>query len=284
MECSCHQDCDKTGNCCFPSHQHSNTDNDINETIEYETSCLSPVIMSPLEDLIDYHQKYNIITSVKMPSKYDWKNPMSEEECGHQNIAHWGSFYPAFSKTKNRLYKNIACAILDGSSDAIQFDVYVICERYEPNTIDLIVSNFVENGSILNSNRNKCSIKFKYPGDSKDIKWHLCYSDLVNSCPATFTIRKTENVNTKQEEMTTECEDESDESITMYGNVFCHVCEEDGDFRDGFACVDDDEISRKPLAHKILLDTSYISKLNRKDLEKEASSMTCRVTYVRISR
>ena len=279
LECSCQQNCNKTGNCCFPEYHHSNTDDDINDTVVYKKSCLSLVIVSPLDDDFMVNQKYNIITSVKMPSKYARKNPMSEE-CGHQNIAPWGSFYPAFSKTKNRLYKNIACAILDGSSDAIQFDVYVICERYDLSTIDL--DNFVKNGYISNSNKNKCQINFKYLGDSKDLNWHLCFTGHNYSCPAVFTIRTVENVNNTQVDIATECDIEASLTKEVYANVFCHICEDAMDIHGGMSCSYGRGNSRKESSYKILIDTNCISNYKRKYSKKVTAPMACRAVNVRI--
>ena len=279
LECSCQQNCNKTDNCCFPKYHHYNTDNDIIDTVDYKKSCLSLVIMSPLYYEFMVNQKYNIITSVKMPSKYARKNPMSEE-CGHQNIAPWGSFYPAFSKTKNRLYKNIVCAILDSSPDAIQFDVYVICDRYDPSTIDL--DNCVKNGYISNSKKKKCQIRFEYKGDINDLNWHLCFTGHNNSCPAVFTIGTMENANNTQLTITTECDNEVSLTKEVYANVFCHVCEDAVDIHDGMACSYGKEMNRKESSYKIRIDTNFISYYNRKDSKKLATPMACGVVDVRI--
>jgi hypothetical protein len=153
--------------------------------------------------MITYYQKYKMITSVKEPS-YAGENDLSGVECGSQNVAPWGSLFPIFSKRKNRLYKNMACATSDGSSDAIYFDVYLICDQYESRRPDF--SYFIENIWTLMNSRNECRILFKYPGDTKDLKWHQCFNDLIDSCQASFTILAADDFNHTHYDVVSECD------------------------------------------------------------------------------
>jgi hypothetical protein len=206
---------------------------------------------------------------------------LSGLQCGSQKVAPWGSLLPVFSKSKNRLYKNIVCATLDGSSDFIYFDVFRICKRNIRHTIDLDI--MLENGWAAHNTSDICRMQFKYPGDISDLKRHKCFHDPINSCPASFTIR-TEKVLRTREEIVTSC-DSGQQSIDIarisYANVHCFVCQK-SNLQDDLTCGLDSGIRSWPSGQAVLLDTRFILDFNANDLKKKATPIACRVGNVRI--
>ena len=274
LECSCHQDCNKTGNCCLPYFHHSNIASDNNGTVEYEKSCDFITTETPPRDLLIYYEKYSMITSVRKADNVREK-PVLEGQCGSQNVAPWGSLYPVFSKVNNRLYRNIVCATLDGSLDATHFDVFFICDRYDAHRLDL--NDIIENGWISNNGKNKCRLEFKYPGDTKDLQMHKCFNEEITMCQASFTFRTVANTNIISEKIFT-CDNAPQASSfvkKMYANVFCHVCE-------SLQCSEHDKFRRSSSTYSILIDVNFISEVNKNDLKKDATPMACSVVNVRI--
>ena len=250
--------------------------------MEYEKSCEFISNKTPPSDHLIYYEQYKMITSVRKPDNSREK-PILEEQCGSQNVAPWGNLYPVFSKVKNRLYKNIACATLDGSLNVIPFDVFFICDRYDAHRMDL--NNIIGRGWISNSLRNICRLEFKYPGNTNDLQRHKCSNELMIPCPAHFSFKTVENTTYQAEKIFTcdpELQSSSSAVMQMYGNVFCHVCKEK-EFGEDLICSDDDKNRRSSSTYNILIDMNFISELNKNDLKKKEAPLACSVTNVRIS-
>jgi hypothetical protein len=146
--------------------------------------------------------------------------------CGDTNVAFWGSFFPVYSASQNKIYKNIVCALADNVADGNVFASFLTCKAQ--GTILNLYSerHFLNMESTTDIvNENTCHVNFMV--EKYNIKSQKCYMDVVDTCPVLEMIIVPQNMNLSAEEMIDACLSGLLSPVRkekIYANIFCFIC------------------------------------------------------------
>jgi hypothetical protein len=158
------------------------------------------------------------------------KDIMVDNECGEENVAPWGSYYPVYSKSAGKIFKNKACAFCNGVTDGIVWDVMMVCnvymdsfEGFKPLTHS--IGNYE---SFLNGfdPDNVCYVNFKPPVPYSTLNHLKCLQEPISIChDEDFSLP--EDLTMSKEQVVQACSSSFASYYSMFGafkNVFCHIC------------------------------------------------------------
>jgi hypothetical protein len=166
-----------------------------------------------------------MVNDVKNNNKIKTYSNQTALKCGDVKVAPWGSFMPVFSKEKQKIYKNTACAEADNVRDGILWDFQIISKQYDSSALTRDASSYISNLYLATIPRY-CRLHFRYPGDISDLKYERCFMDLINTCKnKEFTVPKRMNLTSSQiREACTSGLVSPYRARNMYANVFCYMC------------------------------------------------------------
>lgn len=208
--CSCSDDCEKDGNCCFQNQSEKLDDNAVQTTKQFR-ECLHPISKSE-NNVFTVYQSYNMISSERTNFTVT---------CGDVRVAPWGNMYPVYSNKTGEIYKNRVCAEAYDVTDGEEWDAFMSCKnnRFKYDAASFVSS--LQRGFIPEF----CSIRFIFGGDKSLLKSKVCYNveDYEINCVRDFRLPTISSAS--REEIVNACKSGLISPYNkMFANVFCFIC------------------------------------------------------------
>ena len=252
--CYCNETCGSTLNCCLEQF-------DLYKEVETSNlQCVRPVI-----------SYVNMSSRIKVPDYYMVTECLDDlnNKCMQKPVAKWGPFFPAYSKTEDKLFFNRHCAECNNATDAEEWMLSLTCNFVSDHQLTLM-DNLIEDALKGIS----CEIVF-VPQKDIPVSKFTCVKDPVSHCNVTGEwIDFDPIINEACENIYAPVRSDQNPDF-LYANIFCVICN-NATYNPNSVCLQSEHQVKDPsfTTFSVLLDYKVVDSLEGKEAERK-SQKTC---------
>ena len=200
--CYCDSTCGKSLECCleqFDLYKEANT---------YNMQCVRPTIT------------FLNVSRIRVPDYYMITECLDDLEnmCMHKTVAEWGSFFPVYSKRKDKIFFNKHCAECNLVDDAEEWRLSLSCKVVSDTQLTVMRNLLMDALKGIS-----CEIVF-LPQDGAPVDKFVCVKNLINRCNVTGNWNNFDPViNEACKTVHAPVRDDYNDDF-MYANIFCVIC------------------------------------------------------------
>ena len=250
--CYCNETCGSTLNCCLEQF-------DLPKEVEtYDLQCIRPLT------------SFVNVSRVKAPDYYMVTECLGdlENKCMQKPVAQLGSFFPVYSKTKDKIFFNKHCAECNDADDAKEWRLSVSCKVVSDQQLTMM-GDLIEDALSGVS----CEIVFLPPEDTSLDKF-VCVNDPINRCNVTGDWSEFDPVINEACE-TIYAPVRNDRNIDfLYANIFCVICN-NVSYNPHSVCFKYDHEVKDPTftSFSVLLDYKVVDSIEEHEVQRKSQSI-----------